>query len=201
MSTHTPHSTTSLHHRPPPHILTLKPSPSLRPLSHTLLVKTEFVFHTPDPASSVFLHGDWDNFTLHPLSREQQSLWSVILVVPTGHRQFYFSVDGSFALSPCHPITRCGKRNWRNVHAPRDIRTRETKSAFVEWASERLVALGIVMAPGDDHYAMRAELPVVVGLPQGVGGVWRRLGWGESLLALCSLYFVGAAAFALVFGK
>lgn len=71
----------------------------------------------------------------------------------------------------------------------------------MEWASERLVALGIVMAPGDDHSAMSAELPVMVGVPQTVGGVWRRLGWGESLLALCALYLVGAAVVALAFGN
>lgn len=45
--------------------------------------------------------------------------------MPTGYRQFFYMVDGSFMLSTKHPTNADGTRNWRTVYGPpRSLRNR-----------------------------------------------------------------------------
>lgn len=190
-------------HQPPPRLL---PSPSLRPLSHSLLAKTEFIYQPPPaspPPTRVTLHGDWDNFRPHQLHPETPTLFSRILIIPTGPRHFYFHVDNVRRLSHLHPLTPCRKHNTRRVHAPVKTATCAAPSpsrAFVTWAEARLARCGVVAdVPSRDV----PPLPVVcAGQRPRLGRPWYRgMCWPECVVVVCAAYLVLAAAVALVGGK
>lgn len=187
--------------------LGLSRSHSARPLGKTLLVKAEFVFADPGVQSSVTLLGDWDDWEGTSMNMEEENLWSCIAILPTGHRQFYFLVDGKPRLSSRHPVSPCGTKNWRNVHGPRQCGGKtEPTDVFYRWMQERLEGLGVAVAPG----GMDDSLMGVVGgmeLPATVrkrNRAWERIekfGWGTVALFSCSIYLVGVAVYSLLFSE
>lgn len=139
----------------------LQRSPARRPLHQTILVKAEFVYNCAASVSPtrVTLHGDWDHFSPHLLEKEEERVWSAIVMVPTGYHEFYYQVDGVIRLNPGHAVVEGQHRNWRFIHdVQRDDRVRG-EHMFIKWMDEKLESYGIVVADDDDF----GDLPLVVG--------------------------------------
>lgn len=189
--------------------LGLSRSYSARPLGRTLLVKAEFVYADPGAKHSVSLHGDWNDWTGIALNREEEEtdLWSCVAVVPTGHREFYYVVDGNCVVSTRHPVSVCRTKNWRNVHGPRTSEPKtDSRTAFYRWAQGRLEGLGLVAAPGDLGNSLMGmggeiEHPCTTRRRDGYWDNIRELGWGTLVVAAFSFYLVGVAVLAVVFGE
>lgn len=200
---------------PPPQITThsqrlsaaplgLSRSYSARPLGRTVLVKAEFVYGDPGAKHSVSVHGDWNDWAGVPLNREETDLWSCVAMIPTGHREFYFVVDDSCALSTRHPVSVCGTKNWRNVLGPRASEQKTgTRTAFYKWAQGILEGLGLVVAPGDVGNSLTGpfgeiEHPCTARRRDGHWDNVRELGWGTLVVAAFSVYLVGVAVLVMV---
>lgn len=185
--------------------LGLSRSYSTRPLGRTLLVKAEFVFADPGASDTVSLHGDWNGWTGVPLKEEEKDLWSCVVIVPTGHREFYFVVDGNSVLSSKHPISTCGTRNWRNIHGPHKSEPQKgTRTAFYIWAQKCLENLGLAAAPGDMDDILpsvfeRMEQPATAKRRDSTWDKLREYGWGTMVVVVLSTYLVGSAMYNLLF--
>eukprot|EP00177_Eucheuma_denticulatum_P001973 GFKZ01003525.1.p1 GENE.GFKZ01003525.1~~GFKZ01003525.1.p1 ORF type:complete len:201 (-),score=16.12 GFKZ01003525.1:987-1553(-) len=187
------------------HAPKLQRSPAMRPLSRTFHVKTEFIYQPPPnspPPKHVTLHGTWDNFCPHQLHPESPTLFSQILIIPTGAHQFYFHVDSIRRLSHLHPVSPCGKLNVRRVTAPAKQTPRGgTSGAFVRWAEERLAGCGVVAE--DQPIGDATPLPVLCEQYRAGGGraaLWNMC-WMERVIVVAAAYLVVAAVVALVGGK
>lgn len=137
-----------------------------RPLGRHPVFKAEFVYASSRPCTSVQIAGDWADWQPQLMSLEQPGLWSIIVLLPTGHHVFRFVVDGQHVLSSRHPV--CDGLNWRVVHGPATMGAKPTSmSPFYLWAAGMLERVGIVGAVDD-----LAGVPTVGG--GALGGETRR---------------------------
>lgn len=175
--------------------LQLARSHAQRPLARTELVKAEFVFADPPAADAceIVLHGDWDDWAGKAMRREEPGLWSVVCVVPTGHRRFGFCIDGEWTISQRHPREEGARVNWRDVLGPR--RMPAQRSAFYRWARDTLEGFGVVAMPD------AGELPGLYGRRIGPAERVTRMEWGTVVVAAAVVYLFACAVYGLLFGS
>lgn len=104
------------------------------------------------------------------------NVWSVITVVPRGHREFCYLADGAFTVSTKHPVNGDGTCNWRNVYGP------PTRTPARRGVRELLLA-----ALGEG-----APRPKVADPVRGADGRGVKM-----VFACAAVYAVGAGAFAV----
>jgi len=77
---------------------------------------TEFVW-VEGAEASAYVCGSWDNWRPHKLYHEGAGLWSSILRVPVGTREFRFIIDGEWMVSSRHPALgdQCKGEQMNNV--------------------------------------------------------------------------------------
>lgn len=92
--------------------------PPAPPAPKPQIVQAEFVY--ADGGRSVSLCGDWNSWLPQPMEKEPDGngIWSTVVLVPTGLREFCYLVDGRYQVSRRHPTNAQGTANWRTVHGP-----------------------------------------------------------------------------------
>lgn len=129
-------------------------------------VRAEFVYG--DGGAVVALCGDWNRWRPQPMEREADGMWSVIVTVPTGRREFCYFVDGRYAVSRRHPTNAEKSANWRTVNGPPeseiDVKKIDRRPALLRVADRAALSLRSALVSN----VLPSDLPQRRGMGAGV---------------------------------